>query len=119
MKMMMMMRRMCAIVPTPHDAVSDLASVVKVLQKKAIKDCHLYLTMGRGIILNRLVQLWQCGRKKKPVEYKLCIKYLEEQGIDTGALSKEFLPNVINDIAKIVSKWKSSTFKTLHSERQL
>ena len=53
----MMMRRMCAIVPTPHDAVYDLASVVKVLQKKVIKDCHLYLTMGRGISVNRLVQI--------------------------------------------------------------
>ena len=52
-----MMRRMCAIVPTPHDAVSDLASVVKVLQNKVIKDCHLYLTMGRGISVNRLVQI--------------------------------------------------------------
>ena len=107
---------MCAIVPTPHDAVSDLAAVVKDLQKKVIKDCHLYLTMGRGISLNRLVQLWQCERKKTPVKYKPCIKYLREEGIDTGALSKEFLPNVINDIAKIVSKRKSSTFNTLHSE---
>ena len=53
----MMMRRMCAIVPTPHDAESDLASVVKVLQKKVIKDCHLYLTMERGISINRLVQI--------------------------------------------------------------
>ena len=35
--MKMMMRRMCAIVPTPHDAVSDLASVVKVLQKRVIR----------------------------------------------------------------------------------
>ena len=72
--------------------------------------------MRRGISLKRLVQLWQCETKKKPVEYKLCIKFLGEEGIDTGALSKEFLANVINDIAKIVSKCKSRTFNTLHSE---
>ena len=72
--------------------------------------------MRRGISLKRLVQLWQCETKKKPVEYKLCIKFLGKEGIDTGALSKEFLANVINDIAKIVSKCKSSTFNTLHSE---
>ena len=100
----------------PHMMLSDLASVVKDLQKKVIKDCHLYLTMGRGISLNRLVQLWHCEQKKKPLEYKPCIKYLREERIDTGALSKEFLPNVINDIAKIVSKRKSSTFNTLYSE---
>ena len=32
---------MCAIVTTPHDVMSDLASVVKDLQKKVIKDSHL------------------------------------------------------------------------------
>ena len=93
--MKMMIRGMCAIVPTPHDAVSHPALIVKVLQKKVIKDCHLYLTMGRGISLQRLVQLWQCEWKKKPVEYKLCVKFLGEEGIDTGALSREFLANVI------------------------
>ena len=35
------------------------------------------------------------------MEYKLSIKYLGEEGIDTGALSREFLA-VISDIAKIV-----------------
>ena len=84
---------LCAMVPTPHDAwsdpaVPDPASVVKVLQKKVIEDYHLFLTMR--------------GRKKKPVEYKLSIKYLGEQGTDTGALSREFLANVISDIAKIM-----------------
>ena len=49
-----------------------------------------------------MAQLWQRGRKKKPVEYKLSIKYLGEEGTDTGALSREFLANVISDIAKIV-----------------
>ena len=94
---------LCAMVPTPHDAwsdpaVSDPASVVKVLQKKVIEDYHLFLT----IRLNRVVQLWQRGRRKKPVEYKLSIKYLGEEGTDTGALSREFLANVISDIAKIM-----------------
>ena len=72
--------------------------------------------MGRGISLKRLAQLWHCERKKEPVEYKLWIKFLGGEGIDTGVLSREFLANLINDIAKIVSKCKSSTFNTLHSE---
>lgn len=53
----------CAIVPTKHDAVSDLASFVKVLQKRVIKDCHLYLTMGRGISVNHLLQIIDCSMK--------------------------------------------------------
>ena len=60
--------------------------------------------MGRGISLKRLAQLWHCERKKEPVEYKLWIKFLGGEGIDTGVLSREFLANVINNIAKIVSK---------------
>ena len=47
----------------PHMMPSDLASVVKVLQKKVIKDCHLYLTMGREISVNCLVQIIDCSMK--------------------------------------------------------
>ena len=97
---------LCPMVPTPNDAgsypaVSDPTSVVKCLQNNVIDDCHLFLTMRREIILSWVVQLWQRELKKKPVEYKLSIKYLGEEGIDTGALSREFLA-VISDIAKIV-----------------
>ena len=86
---------LCAMVPTPNDAgsypaVSDPASVVKFLQNNVIDDCHLFLTMRREIILSWVVQLWQRELKKKPVEYKLSIKDLGEEGIDTGALSREF-----------------------------
>ena len=35
------------------------------------------------------------------MEYKRSIKYLGEEGVDTGALSREFLA-VISDIAKIM-----------------
>ena len=97
---------LCPMVPTPNDvgsypAVSDPTSVVKCLQNNVIDDCHLFLTMRREIILSWVVQLWQRELKKKPGEYKLSIKYLGEEGIDTGALSREFLA-VISDIAKIV-----------------
>ena len=104
-------------VPTPNDAgsypaVSDPASVVKFLQNNVIDDFHLFLTMRREIILSWVVQLWQRELKKKPVEYKLSIKYLGEEGIDTGALSREFLA-VISDIAKIVFPNGSPVHSTL------
>ena len=50
--------------------------------------------------------------EKKPVEYKLSIKYWGEEGIDTGALSREFLA-VISDIAKIVFPNGSPVHSTL------
>lgn len=46
------------------------------------------------------------------MEYKLSIKYLGEEGIDTGALSREFLA-VISDIAKIVFPNGSPVHSTL------
>ena len=98
---------LCATVPTPHDAgsepaVSDLASVVQFLQNNLIDDCHLFLAMRRGTSLNWVVQVWQRERKKKPVEYKISIKNLGEEGMDTGAWSTEFLANMISNIAKIM-----------------
>ena len=53
------------------------------------------------------------NEKKKPVEYKLSIKYLGEEGIDTGALSREFFANVICDIAKIIFPNGSPVHSTL------
>ena len=91
----------CDVVPAPCAAVTDPASVVKVLQEKVVEDCHLFLTTRRGISLNRVIHLWQRERKTKPAE--ACIKYLGEEGIDTGALSREFFADVISDIAKIMS----------------
>ena len=104
---------LCAVVPAACDAVTDPASVVKVLQKKVIEDCHLFLTTRRGISLNRVVQLWQRERKNKPAEYKLCVKYLGEEGIDTGALSREFFADAINDIAKVMFRNGSPVHSTL------
>ena len=92
----------CDVVPAPCAAVTDPASVVKVLQEKVVEDCHLFLTTRRGISLNRVIHLWQRERKTKPAEYKVNIKYLGEEGIDTGALSREFFADVISDIAKIM-----------------
>ena len=104
---------LCVVVPAPRDAVTDPASVVKVLQKKVIEDCHLFLTTRRIISLNRVVQLWQRERKKKPAEYKVCIKYLGAEGIDTGALSREFFADAINDIAKVMFPNGSAVHSTL------
>ena len=91
---------------------TDPTSVVKYLQNNVIDDCHLFFTMRREIILSWVMQLWQRELKKKPVEYKLSIKYLGEEGIDTGALSREFLA-VISDIAKIVFPNGSPVHSTL------
>ena len=60
-----------------------------------------------------MIHLWQRERKTKPGEYKVNIKYLGEERLDTGALSREFFADVISDIAKIMFQNGSPAHPTL------
>ena len=74
--------------------LSDSASVVRAVQKKVVQDECLFLTVRRGISLSRVVQLWQRERKKKSPLQRVSVKYLGEDGIDTGALTREFFTDL-------------------------
>lgn len=98
--------------PTKCSTITDPASAVKKSEKLVNQDLPLLLTVRCGISLNGVVQFWQRERKRKPS--KVVIKHWGEQGIDTGALAREFFTDVISDIAELM--FPNGSPVSLHQE---
>ena len=58
----------------------------------------LYIVVRRKAALERKLKLWQRAIKNVTPEHVLRVKFIGEDGIDTGALAKEFLTETISDI---------------------
>ena len=81
--------------------IDDQAGILKVLEEKVIREKEsLFLVVRRGAPLERVLNLWRRESRKISPEHELRIKFLGEQGIDSGALTKEFLTLTIADIGK-------------------
>lgn len=82
--------------------IKDEASVINALEKKVITDGKdsVYMVVRRNAPLERNLKLWQRAADKVSPEHVLRVKYLGEDGIDTGALAKEFLTDTISNIGQ-------------------
>ena len=82
----------CESLPSTTDIVKSLAAKVDT------SDQQLFIVVRRNAQLNRLLLIWQREIKKKPSCYMVRLKFTGEQGIDTGALAREFFtltpPNI-------------------------
>ena len=58
------------------------------------------MIVRRGISLSRLLSLWQRQAKKIPVTRIFKVRIIGEDGIDSGAMAKEFLETSIRGIEK-------------------
>lgn len=77
---------------------SDLPSVIKSLEGHIDKSGQFFLVIRRGITFQRLLTLWQRECKRNSPEKVLRVKYLGENGIDSGAMSKECLAKTIPEL---------------------
>ena len=70
------------------------------LEEKVISNGRdsLYVVVRRKTQLDRKLKLWQRATKKVSPDHILRVKFIGEDGIDTGALAKEFLTETISDI---------------------
>lgn len=69
----------------------DIAEVLKYLASQVVLDEQFYLGLRRGANLTRIIQLWQREKIRKSALNRVTLKYLGEDGIDSGAIAKEFL----------------------------
>ena len=74
--------------------------VIMALEEKVISNGRdsLYVVVRRKTQLDRKLKLWQMATKKVSPDHILRVKFIGEDGIDTGALAKEFLTETISDI---------------------
>ena len=81
----------------------DLESLVKSFEAKVTKGtAQFFIVVRRNATLSRAISLWQRESAKVSPENILRVKFLRENGIDTGALAKEFLTAIIFQMEKTV-----------------
>ena len=91
-----------AAIPNPNQTPKNPKDVVKNLQSKVDTDDFeiFFMVVRRGISLSRLLSLWQRQAKKIPVTRICRVRIIGEDGIDSGAMAKEFLETSIRGIEK-------------------
>ena len=80
------------------DEFTDQASVIQHLEKMNDNDNQFFIVMRRKVPLSRVLILWQREAKKTSPMQKLTVKYIGEDGIDTGTLAREFLTECIESM---------------------
>lgn len=79
----------------PSVDFSDQSSAIKSLKKNVDYDGQFFIVIRRGTSFLRCLNLWQRESRKTSSEKVLRVSFIGEQGIDTGAMSKEFLADAI------------------------
>ncbi|XP_048010782.1 uncharacterized protein LOC125244677 isoform X1 [Megalobrama amblycephala] len=75
--------------------IESLEDVLKTISAAVITEGHRFdITVSRQNMLERGLVQWQRQKKSSPIN-KLKVAFIGEAGVDTGALSKEFLTGMI------------------------
>eukprot|EP00794_Sanderia_malayensis_P011620 gene11620-12817_t len=80
-----------------HEGIEDIISILK---SKVDKERHFFLVCRRSAPLARVFRLWQREAKVTPVTGTVRLKYSGEDGIDQGAIAKEFFTECVRSIGK-------------------
>ncbi|XP_046843340.1 uncharacterized protein LOC124437408 [Xenia sp. Carnegie-2017] len=95
--------------------LKDPVDVVKKLGDKVDAELdQFFLVVRRGISLTRLLSLWQREAKKTPITRIFRVRIIGEDGIDSGAMAKEFLEKATREIEKIMFPDGFPVDSTLH-----
>jgi len=78
------------------------ASIVKLLEEQVVADgkISLYIVIRRGVSVSRAISLWNRATSKVNPIHVVRVKYIGEDGIDDGALAKEFFSTIIPSIGE-------------------
>ncbi|KAL9961148.1 hypothetical protein ACROYT_G030041 [Oculina patagonica] len=84
-----------------YSTINDEVGVLNALEEKVIKDKgSLFLVIRRGAPLERVLHLWRRETRKISPDHEVRIKFVGEDEIDSGALSKEFFTITVEAIAQ-------------------
>ena len=78
--------------------VADTSQIVKILSERVDRMQEFFLVSRRCAPFSRTIALWQRQSKTSPPTGVLKVHFNSKAGIDTGAMSQEFLAEVISDM---------------------
>ena len=88
--------------------------IYKIAQSKVDAGQQFKITTRRNTPLSRRLLLWQRETKKSSPTSQLSIHFIAEDGIDSGALRKEFLENTMQEIKTCMFPNGSPIHSTYH-----
>jgi hypothetical protein len=102
--------------PTLGETLRKPEDVIVKLRSEVDNDSidNFFLVIRRGISLSRLLALWQRQEKRTPVTKVVRIRIIGENGIDSGAIAKEFLETSIRNIEQVMFPDGFPVDSTLH-----
>lgn len=77
---------------------TTIESVLSALRSKVEDDGQFYFLIRRGAELSRILSIWKHTSQRTSVLKTLRVHFSGEQGIDSGALSREFLADAVSKI---------------------
>ena len=82
----------------------DSSSIVKEASKKVDQSRQFFIVTRRGAPLQRVLGIWRRETSRNPssVNGALRVNFMGENGIDSGALSKEFLSDTVASIGSVM-----------------
>ena len=88
--------------PLQFEKFSTIPELINFVSTKIQMDDQFFLVIRRGATLPRKLAIWDRQSKKKSPKMKLMVRYAGEDGIDTGAITKEYLSETISNIKSCV-----------------
>lgn len=87
-----------------EDKEGDRFSIFDELSKKVDDSRQFFIVTRREAPLERVLQIWlrAVGRNPSGITGTLSVKFIGENGIDSGALSKEFLTEQVQNIGTVM-----------------
>ena len=88
--------------------------VYKIAKSKVDADQQFKITIRRNAPLSRRLLLWQRETKKSSPTSQVNVHFIAEDGIDSGALRKEFLENTMQEIKTVMFPNGNPIHSTYH-----
>ena len=88
--------------------------IYKIAQSKVDADQQFKISTRRNAPLSRRLLLWQRETKKSSPTSQLYIHFIAEDGVDSGALRKEFLESTMQEIKTVIFPNGSPIHSTYH-----
>ena len=88
--------------------------VVQALEKRVDKTSQFFITIRKKTPLPRVLNLWRYEAKRQGGHHQIRVKFLGEDGIDSGALAREFFTEVVPAIGSTLFPNGSPIDSTYH-----
>ena len=85
-----------------QETLTDHVSVVKELSKRVDDTGQFFIVVRRGSLFTRCLNLWCRESMRTKPDKVLRVHFTGEDGIDSGAMAKEFLAKAIADMGNIM-----------------